>query len=160
LQWTAAGFVFGFFFPAIRGSNGLEKAANLFLVLLLARLPIMLMMNESVTEWRASLFWMLQAFIQCILLGLVAFERVLLRRAAHPWATLVRFHGLTRVGVSLSSVVTAVAVSIATFAGAQATSILQSFVQTYVPRSTPAPDAAANPNSKGMRDPAATPGAR
>ena len=34
----------------------------------------MALLRSSATAWQASLFWILQVFIHCMLLGLVAFD--------------------------------------------------------------------------------------
>ena len=128
------GFVFGYFYPYLRGKNGLEKGWGLFLITVLPALPLMIIFSTTPADWQARLFWVLQVFTQCTLLGLVAFDYTTLRQGRLDWDMLFEVHGMTGVGVSVSSIVVAVGAAITTLLTSQATSIVSLALKFILPQ--------------------------
>ncbi len=111
LKWTAYGFIFGYLYPYLRGANGMIKGLVLWIVSVAPFLPLMALTNISTTDWQASLFWVLQVFIQCMSLGLFAFEYPILRQDRYDWQMLFEVHGIASVGVSISSIIAAMSLA-------------------------------------------------
>lgn len=134
LKWGVFGFVFGYFYPYLRGKDGLEKGWGLFLITVLPALPLMIIFSTTSADWQARLFWVLQVFTQCTLLGLVAFDYATLRQGRLDWDMLFEVHGMTGVGVSVSSIVVAVGATITTLLTSQATSIISLALKFILPQ--------------------------
>jgi len=141
-RWGAYGFVLGSFYPYLRGKNGLQKGLGLFLCSVLASLPLMALFNTTAEAWQANLFWVLQVFIQCMLLGLVAFDYFIVRQGRYDWQMLFEVHGMTSVGVSVSSILVAVGAAVTTLVTSQATNLVTlalRFIIAPVSPDVPAP---------------------
>jgi hypothetical protein len=91
LQWPIYGFFFGYFYPAIRGRNGLTKAGTLFVTMVVPGLLYQAVMDQP-TRGSGYLTWSLQALLFAVLLGLVAGDRYVLLRAGLGWAHLFDVH--------------------------------------------------------------------
>jgi len=133
-KWTVFGFFFGYFYPYLRGSNGLQKGLGLFLVTVLPYLPLMVLYTASSADWQARFFWILQVFIQCMLLGLVAFDYAILRQGHYDWQMLFEVHGMTGVGVSVSSILVAVGAAATTLLTSQATNLVSLALKFILPQ--------------------------
>ncbi|MGD8792354.1 MAG: hypothetical protein PVF47_07345 [Anaerolineae bacterium] len=133
-RWAAYGFFFGYFYPYLRGANGLQKGLGLFLCTVLPAVPIMALYRTTADAWQASLFWALQVFIHCMLLGLVAFDWSILRQGRYDWRMLFEVHGLPSVGVSVSSIVVAIGAAITTLMTSQATNLVTMALRFIIPQ--------------------------
>jgi len=141
-QWAVLGFVFGYFYPYLWGRSGLHKGLGLFFVSVIPGLPVMAVFNTTVGAWQASLFWALQVFVLCILLGLLAFDYAILRQGYYDWQMLFEVHGLTSVGISVSSILVAAGAAVTTLMTTQTTSLIAlalKFLFPQVPLDLPAP---------------------
>jgi len=136
-KWAVFGFVFGYFYPYLRGNNGLQKGLGLFLVSVLPALPLMGVSNATTEAWQASLFWVLQVFIQCMLLGLVAFDYAILRQGRYDWQMLFEVHGLTSVGISVSSILVAIGATVTTLMTTQTTNLVALALRFVIPQVLP-----------------------
>jgi hypothetical protein len=112
--WAAIGFVMGYFFPYLRGSSGLQKGLVLGLVLIVARMPLSFAYYRDFGDWQATLFLSMQIFIQCLLLGLLAFDFYVLNKWHFSFQQLLEIHGLSGMGIWLSSLGLALAAAITT----------------------------------------------
>jgi hypothetical protein len=114
-RWTLYGFFFGYFYAYIRGRNGFQKALAFWFALVL---PSVLASLLSSSLSRASLapllFWTLQVFLHCVLLGLFAGELESLWRAGLSWRQLLEFHNLTALSAWGSSVLIALGAAVTT----------------------------------------------
>jgi len=141
-QWAVLGFVFGYFYPYLWGKSGLQKGLGLFVIAVTPGLPMMILFNTTIGAWQASLFWALQIFVLCILLGLVAFDYAILRQGYYDWQIVLEVHGLTSVGVSVSSILVAIGAAVTTLMTSQATSLIAlalKFLFPQFPLDLPAP---------------------
>jgi len=133
-KWAALGFAFGFFYPYILGKNGLRKGLCLFAVVLLSSLPILSISNTSAAEWQASLFWIMQMFVECMLLGLVSFDYMILRLGRYDWRMLFEVHDLSSIGVTVTSIAAAIGVAVTTLLSSQAASLVATALQLFIPQ--------------------------
>jgi hypothetical protein len=141
-QWAVFGFLFGYFYPYLWGRSGLHKGFGFFFVSVIPSLPLMALFNTTPEAWQASLFWALQVFVLCILLGLLAFDYAILRRGYWDWQILFEVHGLRSVGISVSSILVAVGAAVTTLMTTQTTSLIAlalRFLFPQVPFDLPAP---------------------
>jgi hypothetical protein len=135
LKWGLYGFFFGYFYPYMRGKSGLQKGFWMFIAAVLPALPLSVFYNASVGDWQAMLFWILQVFIHCMLLGLVAFDYVTLRQDGYyDWRLLFEVHGLPSVGVSISSILVATGAAITTLLTTQATNLVGLALRFVIPQ--------------------------
>ena len=138
-KWILIGFFFGYFFPYMRGNSGLGKGFGFFVVLVLPTIPLMVLTNQTAGAWQVDLFLMLQVFIQCMLLGLFAFDYKVLRQSKQRagWQMAFDIHGLDAVGLSLSSIIVAVGATVTTIMTATATGVVGQLLQYAIPKSPP-----------------------
>jgi hypothetical protein len=137
ITWATFGFVLGYFYPYLRGANGLQKGFGLFVVTVIPWLPLMTLNNATPEQWQASLFWMLQIFIHCMLLGLLAFDYAVLRQGRYNWQMLFEVHGITSVSVSVTSILIAMGTTVTALLTSQATNLVTialSFILPEVPQ--------------------------
>jgi hypothetical protein len=133
-RWVGIGFVFGYFFPYLRGKDGLQKGLGLFLVVFLPTLPLAAIQNVGATAWQATLFWGLQVFIHCMLLGLVAFDYLTVRKGYRDWQMLFEVHGIPLVGVSVSTILLAVGTTGIALLQGQATQLVALALKFILPQ--------------------------
>ncbi len=108
ISWGGMGFFMGYFYPYIKGKNGLQKGFYFFTVFLIALLPMMAIRNSTPGGWQTSLFWLLQIFIECMLLGLVGFDYMTLRKNQMSLQILFDVYGLPVLGISITSILAAI----------------------------------------------------
>jgi hypothetical protein len=137
LRWITYGFFLGYFYPYLRGKSGLQKGLGLFLASIGPAIPLMALLRSSATAWQASLFWMLQVFIHCMLLGLVAFDFTILRREGFEWPMLFELHGLPSLGISISSILVAIGAAVTTLLTSQTAELLKVALTFIIPRVPP-----------------------
>jgi len=133
ISWVGIGFLFGYFYPFLRGKNGLQKGLWLWLVIILPALPLALITNDTVTSWQGFLFWILQIFIHCMLLGLIAFDYMTLRQGYRDWQMLFELHGIPSVGVSLSTMLVAIGTAVTALFQAQTQQIISAALTFIIP---------------------------
>ena len=81
-RWPALGFFFLYFYPHIRGYNGIQKGLTLTLTLVGPALAATVIWSSRAPQaWLALLFWSLQAFICCMTVGVLLGDLGALRRA-------------------------------------------------------------------------------
>jgi hypothetical protein len=132
-SWVGIGFLFGYFYPFLSGKNGLDKGIRLWLVIVLPALPLALIGNSSLTAWQGFLFWVLQVFIHCMLLGLIAFDYMTLRQGYRDWQMLFELHGIPSVGVSVSTILIAAGTAITTLLQSQTQEIIKTALTFILP---------------------------
>jgi hypothetical protein len=106
LLWGLEAFFLGYFFPYVRGSNGLWKGFWFAFTLAVptALLDLLLIPTGSVT-WLGLLVWCLQAFITLILVGFLAGDLRTLREAGYGVSELFDIHSVGTVAAWSSSLV-------------------------------------------------------
>jgi hypothetical protein len=134
IRWAACGFFFGYFFSYIRGASGIQKAVWTFLVCALAQAPHAALTITSMDQARALILWNLQLFIVLMLLGLVAFDYVTLRRAGYrSFSVLFELHDVPTIGASASSILVAMGVTGATFLEGSAKQLITLALKLIIP---------------------------
>jgi len=124
-NWTAYGFFLGYFYPYIRGNNGIRKGLSLYIVLLLPPLALnFLGYPTDVANWRSFAFWQLQLLIHLMLLGLIAGDFETLRRANFRFRHLLQFYRLTSLSAWASTLIVAVGAAVTTLVSSGAAEIL------------------------------------
>jgi len=113
--WGGIGFLFGYLFPYIRGRSGLTKAVWFAGTLLAPLAALQVLGLRGSTSAQAFLFWTLQLFVHCLVLGLWAFDFAVMKRAGlRDWRAIFEVHGVPALGVSLSSILVALATAVVT----------------------------------------------
>jgi hypothetical protein len=134
LKWLVIGFIFGYFYTNLRGNNGLEKAAWLAFAAIFPSILVTLITSQGLSSWQPLLFWSLQVFIHCMLIGLVGFELSQLYRIGYrDWRYVFDIHGMPTLGISISSIIAAVGLTITTLISSQATEIVSRALQLVFP---------------------------
>jgi hypothetical protein len=115
LSWALIGFLFGYFYPYIRGDSGLAKSAWLFVGVVTPISLVAMTRISSVDEKRALILWIAQVCIQLVTLGLFAFDYATLRRNGfRGWGLVFEVHDLPVVSLSISSFLIALGVAVTT----------------------------------------------
>jgi hypothetical protein len=83
LRWTGYGFLFGYFYPLLRGSTGLAKALWLSAVIAGPTLLDLLITPASVSVWTRMVVSVLQLATFAMTLGLWADQKVLAQHSYH-----------------------------------------------------------------------------
>jgi hypothetical protein len=110
--WTALGFFMGFFFPYLRGYNGLQKGLWLALTVILPTLPLHIIHYQTFEQWQGFFLWGVQVLTECVLLGLLAFDYGTIRKVGSNWESLLEIHGFLPLGIWTSSVAVALVTAI------------------------------------------------
>jgi hypothetical protein len=114
-RWTLYGFFFGYFYPYIRGRNGFQKGLAFWFTLVLpSALASVFSSSLSPASLAPLVFWMVQVFLHCVLLGLFAGELESLWRAGLSWRQLLEFHHVTTLSAWGSSVLIALGTAVTT----------------------------------------------
>jgi len=132
-RWAAIGFVLGYFFPYLRGDSGLEKGLWLALAVILPTLPLYFILNTPADRWQAAGLWALQVLIECILLGLLAFDYSTSDRERKGFPILLELHGMRSLSIWAAGLVAAIGTSIATLLSSQAVNLISLTLQTLLP---------------------------
>jgi hypothetical protein len=139
-QWTLYGFFFGYFYPYIRGDNGIQKGLCLFVTLTVPVLAYHGLSTPWHSDWLAFGLWAVQVFIFCMLLGLFAGDLETLRRMGLERRRLIELHRLRFLVTFASSLVLAGGVTLATWISTGAT--IYSLIQGQDTGGPPTPPAA------------------
>jgi hypothetical protein len=73
-QYLAAAIFLGYFFPHLRGRNGLEKGGWLSATVILSLIPYHLIYANSLTEWMVIAIWAGSMLAFSLLISLLAFD--------------------------------------------------------------------------------------
>jgi hypothetical protein len=133
-QWVLHGALIGYFFPFLRGRNGLEKGFTVFAALIVPTVVITafsVMGNPGAGVRLLALA--LQLFVHCVLLGLVIGDYAAVRRAGLGWRHLLEFHGLGAVAGWGSSLLVAIGAAVTTLVATGTTSLLTMSVRALFP---------------------------
>jgi hypothetical protein len=114
LRWVAYGFLFGYFYPLIRGGDGLSKALWLSAVAVVPALVSTLSVeNAGASRWESMALLAVQIAAFGTTMGLLA-DREVLRKHRLPAGRIVDLHNLWSVSAWGSSIGLAVATGVAT----------------------------------------------
>ncbi|MBI5842076.1 MAG: hypothetical protein HZB19_18475 [Chloroflexi bacterium] len=101
-QYLASAVFLGYFFPYVRGRNGLEKGGWLALTIVLAFLPYHLLYASSISDWTAILIWAGSVLAYNLLIGLLAFDIRTLTRFNLGWSRLPDLYDFGTLAVYLT----------------------------------------------------------
>jgi hypothetical protein len=154
LRWAGYGFLYGYFFPLLRGTTGLGKAVWLFVVAATAEVcATLISVHTTVKQWDKTGLLVIQLFAFAMTLGILA-DRATLHEYHFPTARLVDLHNLWTMSAWASAVGVAVATGIATVIVVG----LQPFVIGVITPSSPTPPATVSSSSSPPRPPSSTAG--
>ena len=123
--WVSYGFILGYFYPYIKGKNGLQKGLSLFLTLVLPTLIWTVLARPQDSEnWYGFGFWVLQIFVHTMLLGLVAGDYETLRKAGYRWKHLLEIHRFGALSAWASSVLIAIGAAVSALIASGATQLI------------------------------------
>ena len=126
LSWMSYGFIFGYFYPHIRGKNGIQKALVMFVTIVVPELVwTALAKPMDPANWVSFGFWTLQIFVHTMLLGMVAGDHSIMRSHGFKWGHLFDFYRMSSLSAWASSVILAVAAAVSTLITSEATQILK-----------------------------------
>ena len=94
LEYLSSAFFLGFFFPFLRGRNGLEKGGWLAAGIIASLLPIHLLLLESSIEFSALIIWGGSLLAYNLLIGLLAFDLKTLAVHGFQWDRLTDLYNL------------------------------------------------------------------
>lgn len=125
LAWMSYGFIFGYFYPQIRGNNGVQKALAMFVTIVVPELVwTALARPVDNANWVSFGFWTLQIFVHTMLLGMIVGDLLTMRSYGFKWRHLLDFYRLTSLSAWTSSVILAIAAAASTLITSEATHIL------------------------------------
>lgn len=125
LAWLSYGFIFGYFYPQIRGNNGVQKALAMFLTIVVPDLVwTALARPVDDANWVSFGFWTLQIFVHTMLLGMIVGDLLTMRSYGFKWRHLLDFYRLTSLSAWTTSVILAIAAAASTLITSEATHIL------------------------------------
>jgi hypothetical protein len=134
IQYPLQGFLFGYFYPHLRGEDGMWKGFNFFLLFFIPTFIATVFARPTTGDvWTSHLLWSLQLFIQSMLLGLVAGDYETLRRSGLNWRHLIEVHNLSALTVWGSSVLVAISAAITTLITSGASSLITIGVKALLP---------------------------
>lgn len=139
-RWPALGFFFLFFYPHIRGYNGIQKGLTLTLALIVPLLVgTVLWSVQSPDAWLGLLYWSLQAFICCMILGVGLGDIGALRKVGKGPRHLVEIYNVGTLVAWFSSVVIAASAAVTTVLATQVGSLFTTGLKLLLP-DMPAPE--------------------
>jgi hypothetical protein len=100
--WGLIAFLFGYFYHAIRGSNGFEKATAFWIALVLPTIPLRLILQGHALD-SAHLIEAVQLAAFLLILAPLAFDVQVLKSAGLTWRDLPTAYGMTKSAVYVSS---------------------------------------------------------
>lgn len=113
--WISYGFIFGYFYPSIIGRNGMQKGLALWLTIIIPNLVWTALADTlNRQSWQAFGFWALQIFVHSMLMGLVAGDYEILRKAGYRFSDLLEVHRMSSLSAWASSMLVAISAAIAT----------------------------------------------
>jgi hypothetical protein len=140
VSWALIGFLFGYFYPFIRGNNGLIKSAWIFVAVVTPLAAVAGTRISSADEKRALILWMAQVLIQVVLVGF-SFDSATLRQSGFKgWRMVFEVHDLPIVSLSLTSLLVAVGAAVMTSLQSGASNLVGLALKLFIPS---LPDSAA-----------------
>lgn len=117
VQWPLFGFFFAYFYPEIRGDNGLSKSLVYFVTIVVPPfLAFVIFSIEQTPNFELFALWIFQNFIQAMVLGLFAGDYRTLKEFGLSWRHLRDVHNLGVLSAYGSSIIVAVGGAISTAA--------------------------------------------
>ncbi|MFJ6900564.1 hypothetical protein [Streptomyces hokutonensis] len=145
LRWAGYGFLFGYFFPLLRGRTGLAKALWLSTAAAGPALLELLLTPASAPVWTRMVVSVLQLVTFALTLGLWADRRVLAQYSYH-WSRLADIHNLGSLTAWASTVTAALGAGLAALLLVGAQPFVTGLVQPpSLPTPPPATSTSANP---------------
>jgi hypothetical protein len=130
LSWTSFGFIFGYFYPYIKGNNGIHKGLSLFLTIVIPELvSTALSAPVDRANWYYFGFWGLQIFVHTMLLGLIAGDFETLRRAGFKMIHLLEIHKFSALSAWASSIIIAIGAAVSALISTGATQMIASVLK-------------------------------
>lgn len=137
-RWLAAGFILGYFFPYIRGSNGLQKGLVLAIGTVASTLPSNLLVLGGTMGSLLALVWDAgQTILILTVLGLWAFDLNTAKRYGLGWNEVLRVHGLSFLLPYLSSVGGAIGLAVTSLITGRAEDIVRSALELMLKGALP-----------------------
>ena len=134
LQWPLFGFFFGYFYPHIRGTDGMRKGLSFFVFIFVPYAAATAAVNPVASEiWFTFVVWSLQLFVQCMLLGLIAGDYETLKMAGLGWRHLIDVHNLGALTAWGSSVLVATGAAVTTLLTSGAAGFLSEGLKVLLP---------------------------
>ncbi|MBU0653670.1 MAG: hypothetical protein KJ914_00895 [Gammaproteobacteria bacterium] len=133
-RWPALGFFFLFFYPHIRGYNGIQKGLTLTAALVVPLLAGTILWSvQSPDAWLSLLYWSLQAFICCMILGVGLGDVGALRKVGKGPRHLVEIYNVGTLVAWSSSVVIAASAAVTTVLATQVGSLFTTGLKLLLP---------------------------
>ncbi len=136
-RWSFLGFFFMYFYPWLRGRNGIQKGVGFSAAIILPLIAALLMstLGEKVTWVLIAPFvlWSLQILIACMIMGVALGDVGALRRTGKGPSGLVDIYDLGTLAAWTSSLFLAVGVAITTATATQAGSMVTAGLRSLVP---------------------------
>jgi len=124
VRWPLLGFVFGYFYPHLRGDSGISKGFYLFAGVAMPLFAATAIgAPANLAAWKSLAYFALQLFIHCLLLGLIAGDYETLKASGLRWRHVVDVHNLGGVAAWGSSMIVAIATAATTLTPAAAGSL-------------------------------------
>jgi hypothetical protein len=136
-KWSFIGLVFGYFYPALGGRDGLSKGLRFFAALV-GPLAVQQALSspQPGPEWKGFVLMVAQLLIHTLLLGLIANDYAVIRRYGYGWRNLLEVHNMGALTAYVSTLVVAIGTAVTTLVSAQATVVAKSaFEQWTTPAS-------------------------
>lgn len=130
VTWVSYGFIFGYFYPSMTGKNGIQKGLALWLTIIGPNMAWTALINTlDGSNWKSFGFWTLQIFIHCMLLGLVAGDYEILRKAGYKFSDLLEIHKLSSLSAWASSILVAISAAVAALLTSGAVEVVSSVLK-------------------------------
>jgi len=138
LRWPALGYFLMYYYPHLRGRNGIEKGLCLAAALILPSLGATVLWNASDTDaWLSLLYWSLQVFICCMTIGVGLGDLGALRRAGKGPRSLKEIYKLSTLAAWLSSLALAAGGAATTLLVSQMGSLFSAGLKLLLPDTPP-----------------------
>jgi hypothetical protein len=135
LGWVGLGWFIGYFLPLIRGDNGTEKALWLFVVSVVATLPISVMWDSG-HDWRLDAISYLETFIFLMVVTVLVCDVRTLKEGRMRATDWVRVQNVRFVVTWSTAVIAAIATAGAAFLTTAATDLSHQAVNTFTTPTT------------------------
>ena len=135
LGWVGLGWFIGYFLPLIRGHNGTEKALWLFVVSVVATLP-MSVMWDSGHDWRIDAIGYLETFIFLMVVTVLVCDVRTLKEGGMRATDWVRVQNLRFVVTWSTAMIAAIGTAAAAFLSTAATDLSHQAVNTVTTPTT------------------------
>lgn len=138
LRWPALGYFLMYYYPHLRGRNGIEKGLCLAAALILPSLGATVLWNATSTDaWLSLLYWSLQVFICCMTIGVGLGDLGALRRAGKGPRSLKEIYKLTTLAAWFSSLALAAGGAATTLLVSQMGSLFTAGLKLLLPDTPP-----------------------